>query len=50
MLRASGGQLHLANVPSSATLGGGTIGLANEQSLDAWLGHSPLLRLAMLIF
>ena len=39
-MRALGSQLHLANVPSSAAVGDGNTGLANELSPDAWLGHS----------
>jgi hypothetical protein len=39
-LRAPSGHLHLANVPSSAAVGGGNTGLTNELSPDAWSGHS----------
>ena len=43
MLRAfqSSSQLHPAIVPSSVPVGGGSIGLANEQSPDTWFGHCP---------
>ena len=36
--------MHPVNVPSSVAVGGGTTGLANELSLDAWSGHSSLHR------
>ena len=39
-LRALGGHLHLANVASSTTIGGGNTGLTNELSPDAWSSHS----------
>jgi hypothetical protein len=34
------GQLHPANVPSFAVVAGGSTGLTNELSPDAWSGHS----------
>jgi hypothetical protein len=39
-LREPDGQLHPANMPSSAAIGGGSTGPTNELSLDAWSGHS----------
>jgi hypothetical protein len=39
-LRAPGGHLHPANVPSSIAVTGGNTGPTNELSPDAWSGHS----------
>jgi hypothetical protein len=42
VLHAQGGQLHLANVPSSVAVASGIPGPTNELSPDAWSGHSSL--------